>query len=85
MEELSIGPSVTNMANQPLEDDSDPTYTHFAHHAEFMALLKKFMAIDTSQSASDREDYLEGGLVKHMGNIVCFSSAVLAFELKFSY
>lgn len=58
------------MASKPLEDDSDPTYTHFAHRDEFMAILDKFTAINTEAPATSGEDFTEGGMVKSMGNIV---------------
>lgn len=51
-------------------DDSDPTYTHFQHRAEFMSLLSKFLAIDLGADPTSAEDKDEGALVTQLGNIV---------------
>ncbi|GMK59904.1 hypothetical protein CspeluHIS016_0901210 [Cutaneotrichosporon spelunceum] len=51
-------------------DDSDPTYTHFQHRAEFMSLLSNFLAIDLASSPTPGEDKDEGALVVKLGNIL---------------
>ena len=54
----------------PLEDDSDPTFTHFAHRDEFLGLLAQFLAVDLASEPSASEDEAEIGLVRSMGGIV---------------
>ncbi|OCF59625.1 cofactor D [Kwoniella mangroviensis CBS 10435] len=56
-----------DLASAPLEDDSDSTYTHFAHRAEFMELLGRFLEIDITTQSDSREDEDEEGLVNSMG------------------
>ena len=53
-----------------LEDEADPTYSHFAHRAEFLELLEKFLAVEIDVRASKVEDEREAGLVKSLGAIV---------------
>lgn len=53
-------------------DDSDPTYTHFQHRAEFMSLLSRFLAIDLSADTTAAEDKDESSQVTQLGNIVSF-------------
>ncbi|KAK4685879.1 tubulin-specific chaperone D, partial [Tremellales sp. Uapishka_1] len=55
---------------QPLEDDSDPTYTHFAHRTEFLQLLDQVLAVNIEQRPSIREDEVEEGLVAALGAIL---------------
>jgi hypothetical protein len=52
-----------------LEDDSDPTYTHFAHHDEFFHLHGRLMGDQGSSTRSEKE---EDGWVDSMGAIVRF-------------
>lgn len=51
-------------------DDSDPTYTHFQHRAEFTSLLAKFLAIDVAATPSPAEDRDETVLATQLGGIV---------------
>nr|XP_019048752.1 hypothetical protein I302_02526 [Kwoniella bestiolae CBS 10118]OCF27682.1 hypothetical protein I302_02526 [Kwoniella bestiolae CBS 10118] len=59
-----------NLASGPLEDDSDPTYTHFAHRAEFLELLGRFLTIDIIRESDARDDEDEEGLVTSLGAIL---------------
>ncbi len=56
--------------SKALEDDGDPTYTHFAHRPDFLKLLSPFVAVDLSRDPSEREDEEEEKLVKALGAIV---------------
>ena len=56
--------------SKSLEDDSDPTYTHFAHRAEFLKLLSRFLSIDVERQPLTREDEEEERLVGNMGAVV---------------
>ncbi|WVQ80901.1 hypothetical protein IAT38_003008 [Cryptococcus sp. DSM 104549] len=60
------------MTNAALEDESDPTYTHFAHRAEFLASLGQFLAIDACREPSSKEDEEEDALVESLGAILDF-------------
>jgi hypothetical protein len=53
-----------------LEDDSDPTFTHFAHRAEFLALLDQLLVVDIGSSPDDVQERAEKVLVKQLGQIV---------------
>ncbi|GFZ52002.1 hypothetical protein JCM24511_09773 [Saitozyma sp. JCM 24511] len=53
-----------------LEDDTDPTYTHFSHRAEFLAHLADFLSLDLSHDPSESEQEHEEGLVRAMGAIL---------------
>jgi hypothetical protein len=78
--------STSQDASEGLLDDSDPTYTHFAHRDEFLSLLKRILSYDLAEDTSgDRssnalkkaraQEEEEDGIVKLMGAIVCcFSS-----------
>nr|XP_019014520.1 uncharacterized protein I206_00602 [Kwoniella pini CBS 10737]OCF53301.1 hypothetical protein I206_00602 [Kwoniella pini CBS 10737] len=59
-----------DLAFAPLEDDSDPTYTHFAHRAEFLGLLNRFLEIDITAKSSSKDDEEEEVFVKSMGAIL---------------
>ncbi|WWC99224.1 hypothetical protein V866_006120 [Kwoniella sp. B9012] len=59
-----------DLASVPLEDDSDPTYTHFAHRAEFLELLGRFLGIDITGESGSKEDEDEEGLVDSLGAIL---------------
>ncbi|WWD08947.1 hypothetical protein V865_007062 [Kwoniella europaea PYCC6329] len=59
-----------DLASAPLEDDSDPTYTHFAHRAEFLELLGRFLEIDITGESGPKEDEDEEGLVNNLGTIL---------------
>ncbi|TYJ51709.1 hypothetical protein B9479_007714 [Cryptococcus floricola] len=54
----------------PLADDCDPTYTHFAHRAQFIALLDRFLALDLCHESGETEEEAEVGLVDEMGEIL---------------
>lgn len=58
------------MSNPPMEDDADPTYSHFAHRAEFEVQLARFLAIDVAGTPSTSEDDAEVRLVNSLGAIV---------------
>jgi hypothetical protein len=58
-----------------LEDDTDPTYTHFSHRTEFLAHLADFLSLDLSLDPSESEQEDEEGLVRAMGAIVRIYSA----------
>lgn len=53
-----------------LEDDADPTYTHFSHRLEFLTLLDRFLAIDLRSSPDQTEDEEEERMVGQLGAIV---------------
>ncbi|OCF31205.1 cofactor D [Kwoniella heveanensis BCC8398] len=53
-----------------LEDDSDPTYTHFAHRSEFLALLERFRSLDIERESDAKEDEVEDALVDSLGGIL---------------
>ncbi|WVQ62666.1 uncharacterized protein L199_000813 [Kwoniella botswanensis] len=59
-----------DLASAPLEDDSDPTYTHFAHRAEFLELLGRFLNIEIAGESGVKEDEDEEGLVNSLGAIL---------------
>ncbi|WWC85834.1 uncharacterized protein L201_000701 [Kwoniella dendrophila CBS 6074] len=61
-----------DLASSGLEDDSDPTYTHFAHRAEFIGLLDHFLKIELTQKSTEREDEAEDSLVNDLGGILDF-------------
>ncbi|WVQ76181.1 hypothetical protein IAR50_005840 [Cryptococcus sp. DSM 104548] len=50
----------------PLADDCDPTYTHFAHRAQFLALQDRFLALDLCQQSGETEEEAEVALVDEM-------------------
>lgn len=52
------------------KDEVDPTYTHFAHQAEFMALLRNFLAIDPTATSTAEDNRVEKALVGDLGAIV---------------
>ncbi|KAL1413221.1 hypothetical protein Q8F55_000974 [Vanrija albida] len=54
----------------PIEDDADPTYSHFAHRAEFEAQLARFLAIDVCGEPSAADDDAEVRLVNSLGAIL---------------
>lgn len=54
----------------PLQDEVDPTYTHFAHRDEFMERLGRFLAIDTATNPTTEVDRTEQALVTELGTIV---------------
>jgi hypothetical protein len=51
-------------------DDSEPTYTHFAHREQVSALLKRVLAIDVTGIGSDEEEEGQLRLYSQMTNIV---------------
>ena len=53
-----------------LGDDSDPTFTHFAHRSEFLDLLKRFLDLDLRRDPDQREDEEEVRLLDQLGAIV---------------
>ncbi|ORY25084.1 armadillo-type protein [Naematelia encephala] len=53
-----------------LEDESDLTYTHFAHRDEFRQLIEPFLAIDISTEPSEAEDLQERHKVTFIGRIL---------------
>ncbi|WVF65933.1 hypothetical protein IAT40_000671 [Kwoniella sp. CBS 6097] len=53
-----------------LEDDSDPTYTHFAHRTEFLELLERFLSLDIKRVSDVKEDEAEDALINSMGAIL---------------
>jgi hypothetical protein len=53
-----------------LEDESDPTYTHFAHRQEFLRLLDGFLTLDLQGDVGQREHEAEERLVDQLGDIV---------------
>ncbi|WVQ93564.1 hypothetical protein IAU59_000639 [Kwoniella sp. CBS 9459] len=53
-----------------LEDDSDPTYTHFAHRSEFLDLLDRFLNLDIERESDVKEDEVEDFLVNALGGIL---------------
>ncbi|KAK8845579.1 hypothetical protein IAR55_006295 [Kwoniella newhampshirensis] len=54
----------------PLGADSDPTFTHFAHRVEFLALLHQLLSLDTCRESSIKEDEQEEDLVTSLGAIL---------------
>ncbi|WVR03591.1 hypothetical protein IAU60_000583 [Kwoniella sp. DSM 27419] len=62
--------AVGDSAVAPLADDSDPTYTHFAHRAEFLVLLERFLQIDIAPPCSDKEGEAEEALVTSLGSLL---------------
>jgi hypothetical protein len=56
--------------SKALEDDSDPTYTHFAHRGEFIDLLQQSLALDLLHEPTQKENEQEERLVNAMGTIV---------------
>lgn len=58
------------MMSKPLEDDSDPTYTHFAHREEFLKLLGELLKLDLSQTPDTEGNETEEKLVTSQGAIV---------------
>lgn len=68
---LFLSPIMT----RTLEDDTDPTYTHFSHRTEFLAHLADFLSLDLSHDPSESEQEHEEGLVRAMGAIVSTQTA----------
>jgi hypothetical protein len=58
-----------------LEDDTDPTYTHFSHRTEFLSHLADFLALDLSHDPSESDEEHEEGLARAVGAIVSISKA----------
>lgn len=69
-------------ASEGLMDDSDPTFTHFAHRDEFLVLLQQILSYDLAEDTSGdgspaalkrarAQEEEEDRLVKLMGAIVC--------------
>ncbi|EIW73358.1 hypothetical protein TREMEDRAFT_26174 [Tremella mesenterica DSM 1558] len=67
---MSLGDIVVTAS--PLEDDSDPTYTHFAHRDEFINLLTRLVSVDVTHSPSEVEEQAEVAIVKSLGSILDF-------------
>ncbi|RXK40761.1 hypothetical protein M231_02013 [Tremella mesenterica] len=67
---MSLGDFVVTAS--PLEDDSDPTYTHFAHRNEFINLLTRLVSVDVTHSPSEVEEQAEVAIVKSLGSILDF-------------
>ncbi|WRT63818.1 uncharacterized protein IL334_000743 [Kwoniella shivajii] len=59
-----------DLASAPLEDDSDPTYTHFAHRGEFLGLLERFLKLDISREPDTKEEEEEEGSITSLGAIL---------------
>ena len=57
---------------QVLEDDADPTYTHFTHRQQFLDLLNELLSLDLHHDPSASEDESEEKLVSSLGQIVRF-------------
>ena len=53
-----------------LEDDSDPTFTHFVHKHDFHLLLIAFLGADWREKPSEKENENEDRLVAGLGAIV---------------
>ena len=53
-----------------LEDESDPTYTHFAHRQEFLRLLDGFLELDLRGNVEPRDHEEEERLVDQLGDVV---------------
>lgn len=60
-----------------LEDEADPTYSHFAHRAECLELLDEFVRVDVGCRASRVENERELALVRSIGDIVSTAREVL--------
>ena len=56
--------------SQALEDNSDPTFTHFAHRVNFLTLLEQFVNLDVGEQTNLREEEDEDKLVEALGAIV---------------
>ncbi|WWD22528.1 hypothetical protein CI109_107021 [Kwoniella shandongensis] len=54
----------------PLEDESDPTYTHFAHRNEFLILLHRFLSLDICSKSTTKDEEEEEILVTSLGGIL---------------
>ncbi|WWC58144.1 uncharacterized protein I303_100679 [Kwoniella dejecticola CBS 10117] len=59
-----------DLAAIPLEDESDPAYTHFAHRDEFLGLLNRFCLIEITAGSTSREDEDEEVLLNSLGSIL---------------
>jgi hypothetical protein len=59
------------MSTTALEDDSDPTYTHFSHRDEFFRLHARFLAATEGSSTRISGDKEETAGLEAMGAIVC--------------
>lgn len=57
-------------AQDAAQDEADPTYTHFAHRAQFMAGLGRFLAVDPAQDPALDDERKEKALVLELGTIV---------------
>jgi hypothetical protein len=57
-------------------DDSDPTYTHFAHREQFLELLDRFCRYCVEEKTTAKEDEVEEALVSEMGAIVSISCSI---------
>ena len=53
-----------------LEDDSDPTLTHFAHRDELLSLLQLLRLVDLDVAPSNEQDVEEEELLGAIGAIV---------------
>jgi type VI protein secretion system component VasF len=58
------------MSTAAIEDENDPTYTHFAHRQEFLRLLDRFLKLDLRGYVGQKEHEEEERLVDQLGNIV---------------
>lgn len=56
--------------SQALEEESDPTFTHFAHRADFKRLLERFIILDVGGQSTIEEEEEEDKLVEALGAIV---------------
>lgn len=53
-----------------LEDDSDPTLTHFAHRDELLSLLQRLKSVNLDVAPSNEQDVEEEELLSAIGAIV---------------
>ena len=66
-----------------LEDDADPTYTHFAHRSEFLHQLNRFIKLDLTRDPDQFEDEDEERSVARLGSIVsAISPASFTFTMR---
>lgn len=63
------------MSAAPLEDDADPTYSHFHHRDAFLSQLATFLSSDISHSPSADEDKVEEEQVTALGSMVSATGA----------